>query len=181
MQLLIVLVRSTVQKNGIWMKTVCPPSLRTLYPSHVSRSLCNTPTELTFILLARPMSSGEASSTATTPSSTELKSYKMIGDVNLFLPQGVKEDVECEIMIAADCFPFLVRIGTSNHASIKLFESLGFAKVKVVHAFEEVEMRFGWVPEGDGSNGEGTFVDIAQMRQLAAGKWTKSGDTVWYE
>jgi hypothetical protein len=121
----------------------------------------------------------------------------MIGDVNLFLPDGPQgEDVECEIMIAGGLFDpnsnpvavsstavryhpepshrgrgiakeclglmlhyasapspaglaidprsFIARIGTTNVGSLKLFESLGFGKVKVVEVFQEVEMRFGW-------------------------------------
>ncbi|KAJ9126118.1 hypothetical protein QFC24_002391 [Naganishia onofrii] len=165
----------------------------------------------------------------------------MIGDVNLFLPHGVEEDVECEIMVAdwkltgvildydrlnyvtnpihlrlppntstpttttsdditplrlipPHTYPFLVRIGTSNHASINLFQQLGFAKVKTVQAFEEVEMRFGWVPMmssmlGDKAGGSdteegeggGEFMDAQRMGELAQQKWTKRGHVVWYE
>ncbi|KAJ9101184.1 hypothetical protein QFC21_003403 [Naganishia friedmannii] len=148
----------------------------------------------------------------------------MIGDVNLFLAQGVEEDVECEIMIAGTVtrlnyvtnptslplphspntstptststtqstqlipphtYPFLVRIGTSNHASINLFQRLGFAKVKTVQAFEEVEMRFGWIPSGgdDGidAQGEGEFMACQRMKELARDKWTKRGEVVWYD
>lgn len=56
--------------------------------------------ELTFILLAPP----EGASPDQIPSTQELTTRKMIGDVNLFLPNGVEEDVECEIMIAG-AFP----------------------------------------------------------------------------
>jgi hypothetical protein len=33
---------------------------------------------------------------------------------------------------------------------MRLFESLGFGKVKVVEVFQEVEMRFGWRDDGVG-------------------------------
>jgi hypothetical protein len=125
----------------------------------------------------------------------------MVGDVNLFAPNGPSEDVECEIMIAGrDLAPlpllklrtrlswtrpgkggphavvraprkrpphlllltpcsltyvvhshlkvvpthFIARIGSSNESSIRLFERLGFGKVRVVEVWDEVEMRWGW-------------------------------------
>jgi hypothetical protein len=36
---------------------------------------------------------------------------------------------------------FIARISTKNHASIKLFEKLGFEITKVVEVFDELEMR----------------------------------------
>jgi hypothetical protein len=53
--------------------------------------------ELTFIVLARPESSIAVTSTLT---AEEVLNYKMIGDTNMFLPDGPQEDVECEIMLA---------------------------------------------------------------------------------
>jgi hypothetical protein len=84
-------------------------------------------------------------------------------------------------LIPADCYPFLVRIGTSNLASIKLFKSLGFSKVKIVKAFDEVEMRFGWIPSGDGSDGEGAFLSTEEMKRLRSKNWTKKGTVIAYE
>lgn len=84
-------------------------------------------------------------------------------------------------LIPAHHYPFLVRIGTRNLASIKLFESLGFAKVKVVRAFDEVEMRFGWAPSGDGSDGEGAFLSAEEMDRLRLKRWTKSGTVLAYD
>lgn len=40
----------------------------------------------------------------------------------------------------------IARIGTSNTASIALFERLGFGKVKVVEVWSEAEMRYDWTP-----------------------------------
>lgn len=54
--------------------------------------------ELTFILLAR--SGSPSSSPVLHPD--EIKACPMVGDVNLFLPNGSQEDVECEIMIAGE-------------------------------------------------------------------------------
>ncbi|OCF33091.1 hypothetical protein I317_01891 [Kwoniella heveanensis CBS 569] len=92
----------------------------------------------------------------------------MIGDVNLFLPNGVEEDGECEIMIASEhdrrkgyavealslflsylttSLPLppthlIARISSANIPSIKLFQRLGFGIVKHVKVFDEVEMRY---------------------------------------
>ncbi|WOO82843.1 N-acetyltransferase 9 [Vanrija pseudolonga] len=125
--------------------------------------------QLTFILLARPTEL-PASTTPVVPPS-ELSKCRMIGDVNLFLPNGPQDDVECEIMIAEADFRrkglafealqlfltyaihsdlqippanLIARIGSKNTASIALFERLGFKTVKVVSVWDEVEMRWGW-------------------------------------
>lgn len=89
---------------------------------HLRRTLGST--ELTFILLARP----EGASSDPIPSTQELIALKMIGDVNLFLPNGVEEDVECEIMIAG-AFPSMcqyspcVRLGSCvKFCSLRLLE-----------------------------------------------------------
>jgi hypothetical protein len=54
---------------------------------------------LTFIVLSK-------STDASVPSITAefINSLQMIGDTNLFLPDGPEEDVECEIMIAGKRF-----------------------------------------------------------------------------
>ncbi|KAL1408908.1 hypothetical protein Q8F55_005722 [Vanrija albida] len=125
--------------------------------------------KLTFILLARPSDLPAATTPVVPPS--ELARCQMIGDVNLFLPNGPQEDVECEIMIAEADFRrkglayealrlfltyamhsdlriapanLIARIGSKNTASIGLFERLGFKTVKVVSVWDEVEMRWGW-------------------------------------
>ena len=38
----------------------------------------------------------------------------------------------------------IARIGSVNNPSIRLFHSLGFATVKTVEVWDEVEIRFGW-------------------------------------
>nr|XP_019048392.1 hypothetical protein I302_02163 [Kwoniella bestiolae CBS 10118]OCF27322.1 hypothetical protein I302_02163 [Kwoniella bestiolae CBS 10118] len=99
----------------------------------------------------------------------------MIGDVNLFLPDGLQGQGECEIMIASkedrrkgyavealslflsyltttlplDSSNLIARIGSSNKPSIRLFQKLGFGLIKHVKVFDEVEMNFG--KEDDGS------------------------------
>lgn len=73
-----------------------------LYIHPAAILMSTTLVELTFILLARPDTEDSSSSRGAIPSANEIKSYKMIGDVNLFLPSGVEEDVECEIMIAGE-------------------------------------------------------------------------------
>lgn len=55
--------------------------------------------ELTFILLARPKQ--YPSHSRPILNSNELKECRMIGDVNMFLPDGIEGDSECEIMIAS--------------------------------------------------------------------------------
>ena len=42
-------------------------------------------------------------------------------------------------------------------------------------------MRFGWVPSGDGSDGEGAFMAAEEMERLAREQWTRRGAVVWYE
>lgn len=71
--------------------------------------------KLTFIVLALPVVSESSSENASVDvdagrgaSSSKgmairaIRECKMIGDVNLFLPDGVQGDVECEVMIAED-------------------------------------------------------------------------------
>jgi len=57
---------------------------------------------LTFILLARP----DHLPTKTHPllSPEEIRGCRMVGDVNMFLPDGVSGEAECEIMIAGTYF-----------------------------------------------------------------------------
>ncbi|EJT49024.1 hypothetical protein A1Q2_07970 [Trichosporon asahii var. asahii CBS 8904] len=93
-----------------------------------------------------------------------IASCPMIGDVNLFLPDGTAGDVECEIMLAEPSFrgkgyarealslfplgigpsQFIARIGAENAASLRLFDSLGFGQVKLVEVWNEIELRWGW-------------------------------------
>lgn len=58
--------------------------------------------ELTFILLERPSSlpSTAEQNQETVLSPSLLTQCRMVGDVNLFLPEGLEGDGECEIMIA---------------------------------------------------------------------------------
>lgn len=56
--------------------------------------------ELTFIILARP--DDLSASTHRLLSLQQVQACKMVGDVNLFIPEG-QEDAECEIMIAGEC------------------------------------------------------------------------------
>ncbi|KAL8283141.1 hypothetical protein RQP46_005919 [Phenoliferia psychrophenolica] len=83
----------------------------------------------------------------------------MVGDVNIFLSQTYDSDSDSDAgdggygVAALQVFlpyastalklppsSFFSKIGVKNEASISLFEKLGFSKVKVVEAFEEVEM-----------------------------------------
>jgi hypothetical protein len=54
--------------------------------------------ELTFILLARPDSMPASTHPLLSPE--EIKTCRMVGDVNMFLPDGSEGEAECEIMIA---------------------------------------------------------------------------------
>lgn len=58
--------------------------------------------ELTFILLERPssFSSTAEQNQEMVLSPSLLTQCRMVGDVNLFLPEGLEGDGECEIMIA---------------------------------------------------------------------------------
>ncbi|WWC97295.1 hypothetical protein V866_004174 [Kwoniella sp. B9012] len=122
--------------------------------------------KLTFILLAQPETS---TSTSNILEPSEIKECKMVGDVNLFLPDGITGQGECEIMIASKedrrkgyaiealslflsylttALPFdpshlIARIGSSNKPSIRLFQKLGFGIIKHVKVFDEVELNFG--------------------------------------
>lgn len=62
--------------------------------------------ELTFILLERPSSlssTAEQNQKVILPPPC-LAQCRMVGDVNLFLPEGLEGDGECEIMIACMSF-----------------------------------------------------------------------------
>ncbi|WRT63391.1 uncharacterized protein IL334_000296 [Kwoniella shivajii] len=123
--------------------------------------------KLTFILLSRPESSTSIpKSRVLNPN--EIPQCKMIGDVNLFLPDGKDGEGECEIMIASKedrrkgyaiealslflsyltcTLPLepnhlIARIGASNIPSIRLFQKLGFGITKHVKVFDEVELKY---------------------------------------
>ena len=55
--------------------------------------------ELTFILLARPDELSWEDQPVILPN--QLPRCRMVGDVNMFLPDGLTGDAECEIMIAS--------------------------------------------------------------------------------
>ena len=89
----------------------------------------------------------------------------MIGDVNLFFMDNDKVEAELEIMIAdakqrhkgfgrLSCLvmmhyafhkfgtcEFVVKIGVTNKASIKLFTDLGFEKESISDIFQEVTLK----------------------------------------
>jgi len=56
--------------------------------------------ELTFILLER--SPDLPSSSHPVLNAEEVKTCRMVGDVNMFLPDGIEGEGECEIMIASE-------------------------------------------------------------------------------
>lgn len=62
----------------------------------------------------------------------------------------------------------IARIGTSNTASIALFERLGFGKVKVVEVWSEAEMRWGWTPA------EGEYDDAWADAPASSDAWPES-------
>ncbi|ODN75517.1 hypothetical protein L202_06643 [Cryptococcus amylolentus CBS 6039] len=127
--------------------------------------------KLTFILLARPSPPSDSSTDSSRYilQPEEIQKCRMVGDVNLFLPDGREGEGECEIMIASKedrrkgyavealslflkyatsylhlpAPQLLSRIGSQNIPSIRLFKKLGFGVVKYVKVFDEVEMRFG--------------------------------------
>lgn len=70
----------------------------------------------------------------------------------------------------------MVRIGTSNASSIKLFERLGFEAVSVSNVWKEVEMRFGWRKQGV----DAEKLDEEDMSKLAQERWTVRGISVDY-
>jgi len=57
---------------------------------------------LTFILLERPDHLSPSEHPLLSPE--EIKECRMVGDVNMFLPDGIDEEGECEIMIAGAPF-----------------------------------------------------------------------------
>ncbi|RXK34968.1 hypothetical protein M231_07782 [Tremella mesenterica] len=115
--------------------------------------------QLTFIILARQHHSASRSG--------EERESRMIGDVNMFLADGFEGDAECEIMIADPIdrgkgyageamriflsyittrlnirpSQLIARIGNTNQASIRLFQTLGFVIERVVDVFEQVDLR----------------------------------------
>ncbi|TYJ55518.1 hypothetical protein B9479_003790 [Cryptococcus floricola] len=149
--------------------------------------------ELTFILLARPSppsdSSTDSSRYILLPEA--IQKCRMVGDVNLFLPDGREGEGECEIMIASKedrrkgyavealslflkyttsslhlpAPQLLSRIGSQNIPSIRLFKKLGFGVVKYVKVFDEVEMRFG---QGDV---EGLDLDVGVVEKGKEVDW----------
>ena len=78
-----------LQRNGILRKIV------NLYPSSGN---ANQSLELTFILIARPKSLPVSKYPLLDP--VQIKQCEMVGDVNMFLPDGLEGDAECEIMTA---------------------------------------------------------------------------------
>nr|ODN88960.1 hypothetical protein L203_02366 [Cryptococcus depauperatus CBS 7841] len=146
-------------------------------------SQTNTDLELTFILLVRPLS------TTTILSPSQLKRCRMMGDVNLFLPDGKNGEGECEIMIASPqdrrkgfavealslflkyltiTLPLppsqlIARIGSTNLPSVQLFRKLGFGIVKHVKVFNEVELRWG-VEDAKGLENELELQDVTPIK-----------------
>ncbi|WWD22860.1 hypothetical protein CI109_107355 [Kwoniella shandongensis] len=139
--------------------------------------------KLTFILLERP-----SSSTSSTLGPEELSRCRMVGDVNLFLPDGLGGDGECEIMIASKedrrkgfarealslflryltstlplpAASLIARIGSTNVPSITLFRKLGFGITKYVKVFDEVELRYGATQEEEGVDVEGLDLKVVE-------------------
>jgi hypothetical protein len=81
------------------------------------------------------------------------------------LPSPTAVDLHVCTTDAAAPYPFLVRVRRSNDTSIGFFQSLGFAEVRDVQALNEVEKRVGWVPSGDGSDGEEAFLSVEEMER----------------
>ncbi|WWD06069.1 hypothetical protein V865_004154 [Kwoniella europaea PYCC6329] len=141
--------------------------------------------KLTFILLAQPETS-TSTSTSNILEPSEIKECKMVGDVNLFLPDGITGQGECEIMIASKedrrkgyaiealslflsyltiTLPFdpsqlIARIGSPNKPSIRLFQKLGFGIIKHVKVFDEVELNYGVEDDKEIPSEIGLDVDI---------------------
>ncbi|ORX41305.1 GNAT domain-domain-containing protein [Kockovaella imperatae] len=116
---------------------------------------------------------------------SELRQCSMVGDVNLFLPDGLGGDVECEIMIATkedrrkgyarealtlflsyaistlkiQPHQLIARIGMDNEPSIRLFESMGFGIEKRVEVFREVGLRWGHKPSQEGEETQSEVSD----------------------
>jgi hypothetical protein len=71
--------------------------------SSLNTLLSLTTTELTFIILARPL---EPTPTNLELTNEDIRALPMIGDVNLFFKnsrEGPEFEVECEVMIAGSC------------------------------------------------------------------------------
>ncbi|ADV24523.1 hypothetical protein I305_06640 [Cryptococcus gattii E566] len=117
--------------------------------------------QLTFILLERssslPSTAEQNQEMVLSPSL--LTQCRMVGDVNLFLPEGLEGDGECEIMIAS-------KIGASNRPSIHLFRKLGFGIVKHVQVFDEIELRWGAKDVAD--------LDLEGLKEVTAVDWRET-------
>ncbi|WVQ85178.1 hypothetical protein IAT38_007343 [Cryptococcus sp. DSM 104549] len=148
--------------------------------------------KLTFILLERLSTASSATPTLTPE---ELSRCRMVGDVNLFLPDGLEDDGECEIMIASKndrrkgfavealslflryltaTLPLppshlIARIGASNLPSIHLFKKLGFGVVKHVKVFDEVELRWG------DKDAEDVELDLKEVEGVSWGEISLDG------
>ena len=93
-------LRADARVVGNWYKDEDSLSARLCRDGRRGSSSCwlRPAVELTFIVAARP--SHLPSLTRPILSPTEARGCKLVGDVNMFLPGGVDEDGECEIMIA---------------------------------------------------------------------------------
>lgn len=76
--------------NGIWTKIASQRQFQATGRTDKE--------ELTFIILSRPPILPSTSHRILSPD--QLKQCKMVGDVNMFLPEGKEGEGECEIMIA---------------------------------------------------------------------------------
>lgn len=62
----------------------------------------------------------------------------------------------------------IARIGSKNTSSIRLFESLGFGRVKLVEVWDELEMRWGWT--GSDSDSEASVAKAGWPLQSLEGR-----------
>ena len=84
----------------------------------VARARIRLSPELTFILLARPDDVATAPRGVVSPE--QIKRCRMVGDVNMFLPDGKDGEGECEIMIAgALCLPLRVSAALAGKTGIE--------------------------------------------------------------
>ncbi|KGB79856.2 hypothetical protein CNBG_5694 [Cryptococcus deuterogattii R265] len=150
--------------------------------------------KLTFILLERPSSlpSTAEQNQEMVLSPSLITQCRMVGDVNLFLPEGLEGDGECEIMIASKedrrkgfaiealslflsylttALPLppthlIAKIGASNRPSIHLFRKLGFGIVKHVQVFDEIELRWGAKDAED--------LGLEELKEVTAVDWRET-------